>query len=276
MKTIVVIPTYDEAKNVEKMVRALLAHPELEVLIVDDNSPDGTGVIVDHLRKSLKRLHVLHRTTKEGLGRAYVAGFKKALELGADLIVQMDCDFSHDPKDVMRLVASMSGEAGVPRPRCAPENGDATLLLRRNENDIHHSSFITHHSSLSPALVIGSRYVPGGATPGWPFKRRLISRAGGLFIRMVTGMPLRDPTGGFKCWRAETLRAIDFETVASKGYSFQLEMNHRTWKKGLEIKEIPITFTDRIDGYSKITPGIATESIKIALRLRFGKPTTNN
>ena len=252
MKTIVVIPTYDEAKNVEKMVRALLAHPELEVLIVDDNSPDGTGVIVDHLMKTLKRLHVLHRTAKEGLGRAYVAGFKKALELGADLIVQMDCDFSHDPKDVMRLVASMS------------------------INDIHHSSFITHHSSLSPALVIGSRYVPGGATPGWPFKRRLISRAGGLFIRTVTGMPLRDPTGGFKCWRAETLRAIDFETVASKGYSFQLEMNHRTWKKGLAIKEIPITFADRVDGYSKITPGIATESIKIALRLRFGKPTTNN
>ena len=230
MKTIVVIPTYDEAKNVEKMIRALLARDDLEVLIVDDNSPDGTGFIVDHLMKSLDRLHVLHRAGKEGLGRAYVAGFEKALELGADFIVQMDCDFSHDPKDVKRLIDAMDGNA----------------------------------------LVIGSRYVPGGATPGWPFKRRLISRAGGCFIRLVTGMPLRDPTGGFKCWAASTLRAIDFKTVSSKGYSFQLEMNHRTWKAGLKIREIPITFVDRRDGYSKITPGIATESIRVAWALRFG------
>jgi len=117
-------------------------------------------------------------------------------------------------------------------------------------------------------LVIGSRYVKGGSTPGWPFKRRLISRAGGLFIRVVTGMPLRDPTGGFKCWKAETLRALDIGTVQSAGYSFQLEMNHRTWKRGLTIREIPISFHDREQGYSKITPGIAIESIKIALRLR--------
>ena len=123
----------------------------------------------------------------------------------------------------------------------------------------------------SADLVIGSRYVPGGSTPGWPFKRRLISRAGGVFIRTVTGLPLRDPTGGFKCWRAETLRKIDFPTVGSKGYSFQLEMNHRAWKAGCTIREIPISFTDRVEGYSKITPGIATESVKIALRLRFGK-----
>ena len=120
-------------------------------------------------------------------------------------------------------------------------------------------------------LVIGSRYVKGGDTPGWPFKRRLISRAGGVFIRTVTGMPLRDPTGGFKCWRVSTLKKIDFTTVGSKGYSFQLEMNHRTWKAGCRIKEIPIVFTDRAAGYSKITPGIATESIKIALKLRFGR-----
>lgn len=234
MKTIVVIPTYDEAKNVERMIRALLAHDDLEVLIVDDNSPDGTGFIVDHLMKSMKRLHVLHRTAKEGLGRAYVAGFREALARGADFIVQMDCDFSHDPKDVKRLVEA-----------CAT-------------ND----------------LVIGSRYVKGGATPGWPLKRRLISRAGGIFIRAVTGMKLKDPTGGFKCWRAATLKAIDFESVASKGYSFQLEMNYRTWKRGLSIKETPITFTDRVDGYSKITPGIAKESIEIALKLRFHSTPT--
>jgi len=227
MKTIVVIPTYDEKANVGPMAAAVLKTPEVELLFVDDNSPDGTGDEIERLMKDEPRLHCLHREKKEGLGRAYVAGFARALELGADRIVQMDCDFSHDPKDLPRLLSA-----------------DADL-------------------------VIGSRYVPGGATPGWPFKRRLISRAGGLFIRLVTGMPLRDPTGGFKCWKAETLRKIDFTTVASKGYSFQLEMNHRTWKAGCSVREIPIVFTDRVQGYSKITPGIATESIKIALRLRF-------
>ncbi len=224
-KTIVVIPTYDERENVAKMAAALPA--DVDVLFVDDNSPDGTGEVIEELRKTNPRIHCLHREKKEGLGRAYVAGFQKALEMGAERIIQMDCDFSHDPADVARLLA---------------EDAD---------------------------LVIGSRYVKGGGTPGWPFKRRLISRAGGIFIRVVTGMPLRDPTGGFKCWKASTLRALDLLTVQSAGYSFQLEMNHRTWKKGLTIREIPITFTDRVAGYSKITPGIAVESIKIALRLRL-------
>ena len=207
-----------------KAVRA--AAPDADVLFVDDNSPDGTGGIVRELAKDDPHVRLLAREKKEGLGRAYVAGFRAALEGGAEKVVQMDCDFSHDPKDVPRLLAA-----------------DADL-------------------------VIGSRYVPGGATPGWPFKRRLVSRAGGVFIRVVTGMPLRDPTGGFKCWKAATLRKIDFETVASKGYSFQLEMNHRAWKAGCSIREIPISFTDRVEGYSKITPGIATESIRIALALR--------
>ena len=241
MKTIVVIPTYDERENVKKMADAVLGKScnsatlkpcdleTLELLFVDDNSPDGTGEVIEEMMKSEPRIHCLHREKKEGLGRAYVAGFKKAIELGAERILQIDCDFSHDPKDLPRVIA---------------EDAD---------------------------LVIGSRYVKGGATPGWPFKRRLISRAGGIFIRTVTGMPLRDPTGGFKCWKASTLRTIDFETVGSKGYSFQLEMNHRTWKAGCSIKEIPIVFTDRVAGYSKITAGIATESIRIALKLRFGK-----
>ena len=228
MKTIVVIPTYDEKDNVTPMSEAVLKH-DVEILFVDDNSPDGTGAVIDGLVAKNPRIHVLHREKKAGLGRAYVAGFAEALRLGAEQIIQMDCDFSHDPNDIPRLIEA---------------NAD---------------------------LVIGSRYVPGGSTPGWPFKRRLISRCGGIFIRTVTGMPLRDPTGGFKCWKAETLRKIDFETVASAGYSFQLEMNHRTWKAGCTIKEIPISFTDRVAGYSKITPGIATESIKIALKLRFGK-----
>ncbi len=228
MKTIVVIPTYDERENVVRMAEAVLATGETEVLFVDDNSPDGTGDAIEALHRVNPRVQCLHRMKKEGLGRAYVAGFQKAIELGAERIVQMDCDFSHDPKDLPRLLA---------------EDAD---------------------------LVIGSRYVKGGATPGWPFRRRLISRLGGLFIRLVTGLPLRDPTGGFKCWKVSALKAIDFTTVESAGYSFQLEMNHRAWKAKLKIVETPIVFTDRVAGYSKITAGIAVESIRIALRLRFG------
>lgn len=174
VNTVVVIPTYDEAKNVEKMARAILARPDVHVLFVDDNSPDGTGWIVERLAKTNNRIHCLHREKKEGLGRAYVAGFTKALEMGAKRIVQMDCDFSHDPKDVKRLIET-----------------DADL-------------------------VIGSRYVDGGETPGWPLKRRIISRLGGMYIRLVTGMPFRDPTGGFKCWTADALRRVDYATVSSR------------------------------------------------------------
>ena len=231
MKTIVVIPTYDERENVRPMAAAVLKTAGAEILFVDDNSPDGTGAVLDELAADSPRIHVLHRPGKQGLGRAYVAGFAEALKLGAELVIQMDCDFSHDPADVPRLIDTAA-------------------------------------SADAPALVIGSRYVRGGATPGWPFKRRLISRCGGIFIRTVTGMPLKDPTGGFKCWRAETLRKIDFASVASAGYSFQLEMNHRTWKAGCAIREIPIRFTDRVAGYSKITADIARESLKIAWRLR--------
>jgi dolichol-phosphate mannosyltransferase len=234
MKTLVVIPTYDEKDNVAAMAEALFAvDPSLEILFVDDNSPDGTGDVIEGLIKNDSRIHCLHREKKEGLAKAYLAGFKRAIELGADRIVQMDCDFSHDPKDVPRLVA---------------EDAD---------------------------LVIGSRYVKGGATPGWPFKRRLISRMGGIFIRTVTGMPLKDPTGGFKCWKVSALKAMEYDTIESAGYSFQLEMNHRAWKTGLQISEIPIIFTDRVKGYSKISAGIAVESIKISLRLRFGKKKKN-
>lgn len=231
MRTVVVIPTYDERDNVAPMAAAVLSQgvPGLEVLFVDDNSPDGTGEAIEALRRVEPRIRVLHRAGKEGLGRAYVAGFAEALASGADRVVQMDCDFSHDPADLPRLVA-------------AADDAD---------------------------LVIGSRYVPGGSTPGWPFRRRLVSRAGGLFIRTVTGLPLADPTGGFKCWRAETLRRLDPAAAGSVGYSFQLEMNHRAWKRGATIREIPISFTDRVRGQSKITAGIAWESIRVALRLRF-------
>lgn len=230
MKVVVVIPTYNERENAANMAKAVCAAlPGGELLFVDDNSPDGTGALIDELAQAEPRIRCLHRAGKEGLGRAYVAGFKEALARGADVVIQMDCDFSHDPKDLPRLVAA-SAEAD---------------------------------------LVIGSRYVKGGGTPGWPFKRRLISRAGGVFIRAVTGMPIKDPTGGFRCWRRAALEGIDLDTVESAGYSFQLEMNHRAWKRGYRIREIPIIFTDRVAGMSKITAGIALESIKIALRLRF-------
>ena len=228
VKTIIVIPTYDELANIERMARAVLENaPEAELLFVDDNSPDGTGEAIERMRKSEPRIHCLHRAQKNGLGRAYVEGFSRAIELGATRIVQMDCDFSHNPTDIPRLLA---------------EDAD---------------------------LVIGSRYVPGGSTPGWPLRRRLISRLGGTFIRIATGMPLRDPTGGFRCWKTSALERIDFRSVESAGYSFQLEVNHRAWKAGCSIREIPIAFSDRVAGYSKITTAIAVESLKIAVRLRF-------
>ncbi len=250
MKTIVVIPTFDEKDNVRPMSSAVLSSSHvpppssLELLFVDDNSPDGTGAVIDGLVAENPSIRVLHRERKQGLGRAYVAGFARALELGADFVIQMDCDFSHDPADIPRLIAAITTPLDNPKPQTTqtPEN--------------------------FPGLVLGSRYVHGGSTPGWPFKRRLISRCGGIFIRTVTGLPVRDPTGGFKCWRRETLEKIGFRTVESAGYSFQLEMNHRTWKAGIQIKEIPISFTDRVAGYSKITAGIAKESLRIAWKLR--------
>ncbi len=231
-KAVIVIPTYNEKDNVRPLAEAVraavrpLADWDVRLLFVDDNSPDGTGALADALSAADGRVQCLHRAKKEGLGRAYVAGFRQALALGADRVVQMDCDFSHDPAVLPRLLAT-----------------DADL-------------------------VIGSRYVKGGATPGWPLKRRLISRAGGLYIRLMTGMPVNDPTGGYKCWRAEALRRLGLETIESAGYSFQLEMNHRAWRAGCSIREIPIVFPDRQRGESKITPGIAAESLKIVWKLK--------
>lgn len=229
--TAVVIPTYNESENAAAIAAAVLSEigPGDRLLFVDDGSPDGTGDILDAVSCGDGRLEVMHRKGKEGLGRAYVAGFERALEMGADSIVQMDADFSHDPKDIKRLL----------------------------EADCD--------------LAIGSRYVSGGRTVGWPFSRKLISRFGGVVVRTVTSMPIKDPTGGFKCWRRGVLERIGLSNVASKGYSFQLEMNHRAWKAGFTIKEIPITFTERRAGTSKITPGIAAESLKMVFALRFGK-----
>ena len=232
MRVVAVIPTYNERENAAAMAKAALENlpPDGGILFVDDNSPDGTGGILDGLAAKEPRISVLHRERKEGLGRAYVAGFARALSMGAERIVEMDCDFSHDPADIGRMLE-------------ASENAD---------------------------VVVGSRYVKGGKCVGWPFRRWLISRGGALFIRIVTGMPVKDPTGGFKCFRRKVLEEIGLDKIESNGYSFQLEMNHRMWMSGYSIVEIPITFSERRAGYSKISGSIAVESVKMVLKLWKG------
>jgi len=240
MKPVVVIPTYNEKENVAAMATAVLAvlPPEGRLLFLDDNSPDGTGAIIDGLCAQESRLAVMHRLKKEGLGRAYVAGFAEALKMGATHVVEMDCDFSHDPGDLPRLFAAVKGGTG---------DGAADV-------------------------VVGSRYVRGGKCVGWPFKRWFISFFGGRFIRFMLGVPVQDPTGGFKCFTREALEKLgDFSLIRSFGYSFQMEMNYRMAQLGLKLKEIPITFTERRAGTSKITGSIATETLKMVFKLRFGK-----
>jgi dolichol-phosphate mannosyltransferase len=230
-----VLPTYNEAENLEPMVRAVLPHLSAEgmtptILIVDDSSPDGTGQIADRLAAELEPVRVLHRPGKDGLGRAYLAGFAEALAGGADLILQMDCDFSHDPADVPRLIAG-AGAADV---------------------------------------VIGSRYVPGGGVENWALRRRIQSRGGCAYARLILGVPVRDLTGGFKCWRRRTLEAVDFDGVDAHGYGFQIEMTYRAVQAGLSVTEVPIVFRERREGQSKMTAWITLEAVwKVpALRLR--------
>ena len=234
MKPIVVIPTYNERENVAAMAAAVLENLPAggRLLFLDDNSPDGTGAIIDGLCARDPRIAVLHRVKKEGLGRAYVAGFARALALGATHVVEMDCDFSHDPKDIPRMLAAVA---------------DADV-------------------------VVGSRYVTGGRCVGWPFRRWFVSFFGGRFIRFVLGVPVQDPTGGFKCFtRAALERLGDFSAIRSFGYSFQMEMNWRMAQMGLRLKEIPITFTERRAGTSKISGSIAAETLKMVFKLRFGR-----
>ncbi len=234
MKPIVVIPTYNERENVAAMAAAVLENLPSggRLLFLDDNSPDGTGAIIDGLCARDPRIAVLHRVKKEGLGRAYVAGFARALALGATHVVEMDCDFSHDPKDIPRMLAAVA---------------DADV-------------------------VVGSRYVKGGRCVGWPFRRWFVSFFGGRFIRFVLGVPVQDPTGGFKCFtRAALERLGNFSAIRSFGYSFQMEMNWRMAQMGLRLKEIPITFTERRAGTSKISGSIAAETLKMVFKLRFGR-----
>jgi dolichol-phosphate mannosyltransferase len=228
-----VLPTYNEAENIEKIVRAALpqlssAVSEPHILIVDDGSPDGTGEIADRLAAEFSEVTVLHRAAKEGLGRAYLAGFEVALEAGADFVLEMDSDFSHDPADIPRLIGA-----------------DADLVL-------------------------GSRYVPGGGVTDWGLFRRMLSRGGSWYARVVLGVPVRDLTGGFKCFRAETLKRIDYRNTHADGYGFQIELTYRVIKAGLLVKEVPIVFRDRTEGVSKMSPRIAIEAVwKVpALRAR--------
>jgi dolichol-phosphate mannosyltransferase len=202
------------------------------ILIVDDGSPDGTGEIADRLAAELEPVEVLHRTAKEGLGRAYLAGFERALASGADLVLEMDADFSHDPKDLPRLIEASS---------------DADLVL-------------------------GSRYVPGGGVTDWGLFRRMLSQGGSWYARVVLGVPVRDLTGGFKCFHRRTLEGIDYRNTHADGYGFQIEITYRAIKAGFKVKEIPIVFRDRQEGTSKMSPRIAIEAVwKVpALRARRG------
>lgn len=227
-KTLVVIPTYDERDNVHPMTEAVLsAVPFAEILFVDDNSPDGSGALEDEIAAAEPRVHVLHRVKKDGLGRAYIEGFKWALDHGYDLVCEMDCDFSHDPKVLPGLIA-------------AADDAD---------------------------LVIGSRYCGGIRVMNWPMSRLLLSTGAGVYVRCVTGMPIADPTGGFKCFRREVLEAIGLDSIRSNGYSFQIEMNHTAWRLGFRLKEFPIMFEERRAGYSKMRGGIACEAFWMVLKL---------
>jgi dolichol-phosphate mannosyltransferase len=229
----VVLPTYDEAANVEPVVRAVLAAlPEARVLVVDDASPDGTGEIADRLAAELAAVQVLHRPGKAGLGRAYAAGFAHALAAGAGHVIEMDADISHDPADLPRLLAGARAGADV---------------------------------------VIGSRYVPGGGIADWGTLRRAISRCGCGYARRVLGVGVRDLTGGFKCFRADALAAIDYASVRSQGYAFQVELTFRALRRGLLVVEVPIVFTERRHGESKMSARIALEAALLVPRLRFGR-----
>ena len=229
MRAVACLPTYDERENLELMVRAL-RELGLAVLVIDDSSPDGTGDLADRLAAELDHVEVLHRERKEGLGPAYLAGFRRVLAGDAELIVQIDCDFSHDPADVPRLVEAA------------------------READ----------------LVLGSRYVAGGSVQNWGFVRRLVAAGGSLYARVLLGVGIRDLTGGFKCFRREMLEAIDLDAVSSRGYAFQIEMTYHALRAGFRVAEVPITFADRERGGSKMSRGIVLEAIwKVpALRLR--------
>ena len=227
---LVCVPTYNERANLPLIVPAILVQdPRLEVLVIDDGSPDGTGELADELAAADPRVHVLHRSAKEGLGRAYLAGFEWALERGYEFIFEMDADFSHDPAFLPRFIEAIQ----------------------------------------AADIVIGSRYKQGVNVINWPISRLLLSLGANQYARFVTGLPITDSTGGFKCFRRKVLEAIDFSRVRSNGYAFQIEMSYRAWRKGFTLVEIPIVFTDRVEGHSKMSRRIVREAIWMVWSLRF-------
>jgi dolichol-phosphate mannosyltransferase len=231
-KTLVIVPTYNERENLPALVKKVFSLPaKVDLLIVDDNSPDGTGQIADDLAKTNSSLHVLHRTEKNGLGRAYIAGFKWALEHDYEFIMEMDGDFSHNPDEIPNFI------------RTAVEQ--------------------------SADCVIGTRYSNGIRVINWPLKRLLLSMGAGVYVRAILGLPVSDPTGGFKLFRRRALQSLDLDAVRSNGYSFQIELSHKLWLQGLKIGETPITFTDRFQGSSKMSQKIVREALVMVWRLWF-------
>ena len=220
MKATVCLPTYNERENLEKMVRALGRHG-VRVLVADDNSPDGTGEIADRLAQELDYVDVLHRPQKEGIGPAYIAAFRQALQTDTDLVLEMDCDFSHDPADVPRLIAACEGAD----------------------------------------IALGSRYVPGGGTRNWGLVRRIVSWGGSFYARVILGLRIHDLTGGFKCFRRTVLETIDLDAIHSKGYAFQIELTYRAARRGFRVVEVPIVFADRTEGTSKMSRTIFLEAV---------------
>jgi dolichol-phosphate mannosyltransferase len=229
---IVCIPTYNERDNLEPITRAVLeAEPRADILVVDDNSPDGTGQLADELARAQPRIRVLHREQKQGLGKAYLHAFQWALDRGYSFVVEMDADFSHDPKYLPHLLDE--AQAGAD-------------------------------------LVLGSRYVSGGGTVNWGVGRKILSRGGSLYARTILGIRIRDLTGGFKCFNRRVLEAIDLPTVQSSGYAFQIELTYRTLKKGFQVREVPIVFEDRRVGQSKMSRKIFLEGLTMVWKLRLG------
>ena len=227
-QSLVIIPTYNERENLPGLVGKLLAlAAPVDVLVVDDNSPDGTGRLADELAARHPAVHVLHRSAKGGLGRAYCAGFAWALARDYEFILEMDGDFSHDPEDVPRLIE-------------AARQAD---------------------------LALGSRYLPGGRVIDWPMHRLLLSKAASCYVRLITGMPFTDPTGGFKCFRRSAIESLDLAAVHSNGYGFQIELTHKIWRQGRQVVEIPIVFTERLHHRSKMSAGIVVEAIFTVWRL---------
>lgn len=230
MKTLIIIPTYNELENLPRLLPEVLSKDEsIDVLIVDDNSPDGTAAFVEDQMTTNNRIHLIKRPSKQGLGTAYIAGFKFALKNGYDFIFEMDADFSHDPKEIPRFLDEI-------------KNAD---------------------------VVLGSRYINGVNVINWPMRRLLLSSFANFYTRSITGMPVHDATGGYKCFRIKVLQAIDLDKVKSNGYAFQIEMSFKAWKKGFKVKEIPIIFVDRVKGKSKMSKKIVREAVTMVWKLRL-------